>query len=47
MPCCPNHRRADLTASVIGEQDGDEVIRIISARKATPSERTLYEEETD
>lgn len=24
---------------------GDEVIRIISARKATPSERTLYEEE--
>lgn len=36
-----------VVAHTIKEEDGDEVIRIISARKATPSERTLYEEEID
>lgn len=36
-----------VVAHAIGEERGDEVIRIISARKATPSERRLYEEETD
>ena len=32
-------------AHTVAEEDGDEVIRIISARKATPPERKLYEEE--
>jgi uncharacterized DUF497 family protein len=34
-----------VVAHTVVEQDGDEVIRIISARKATPPERRLYEEE--
>ena len=35
-------------AHTVTEENGVEVIRIISARKATPSERRLYEEkETD
>lgn len=41
------HTAIVVVAHTIGEEDGDEVIRIISARKATPSERTLYEEEID
>ncbi len=36
-----------VVAHTIGLGNGTEVIRIISARKATPSERRLYEEETD
>ena len=35
-----------VVAHTVVEQGGDEVIRIISARKATPAERRLYEEET-
>ena len=34
-----------VVAHTVGEEDGDEVIRFISARKATPPERRLYEEE--
>ena len=34
-----------VVAHTAADEDGDEVIRIISARKATPSERRLYEEE--
>jgi uncharacterized protein len=41
------HTSMIVVAHKIGEEDGDEVIRIISARKATPSDRTLYEEEID
>jgi uncharacterized DUF497 family protein len=33
-----------LVAHVDDEEDGEEVIRIISARKATPHERKIYEE---
>jgi uncharacterized DUF497 family protein len=33
-----------LVAHTYGEDDGEEVIRIISARKATPNERKIYEE---
>jgi hypothetical protein len=33
-----------LVAHTFLEQDGEEVIRIISARKATPHERRIYEE---
>ena len=36
-----------VVAHTVEEEDGDEIIRIISARKATPSERRLYEEEAD
>jgi len=33
-----------LVAHTYGEEKGEEVIRIISARKATPRERMFYEE---
>jgi uncharacterized protein len=33
-----------VVAHTWGEKDGKEEIRIISARKATPRERTSYEE---
>ncbi len=33
-----------LVAHTVGEEDGEEVIRIISARKATRHERKAYEE---
>lgn len=33
-----------LVAHTYRDKDGDEVIRIISARKATPAERALYEQ---
>ena len=33
-----------LVAHTYREEDGEEVVRIISARKATPGERTCYEE---
>ena len=33
-----------LVAHAYGQENGKEVIRIISARKATPSERRAYEE---
>jgi uncharacterized protein len=33
-----------LVAHTYGEEGGEEVIRIVSARKATPSERRAYEE---
>ncbi len=33
-----------LVAHTYREEDGEEVIRIISARKATPRERTFYEQ---
>jgi uncharacterized protein len=33
-----------LVAHTYDEEDGEEMIRIISARKATPHERTLYEQ---
>lgn len=33
-----------LVAHTFGEQNGEEIIRIISARKATPREREIYEE---
>jgi uncharacterized DUF497 family protein len=33
-----------LVAQADFEEDGEEVIRIISARKATPHERKIYEE---
>jgi uncharacterized protein len=33
-----------LVAHTYREEDGEEVIRIISARKATPHERMLYEQ---
>ena len=33
-----------LIAHTYDEEDGDEVIRIVSARKATPRERRVYEE---
>jgi len=33
-----------LIADTYDEEDGDEVIRIVSARKATPRERRVYEE---
>jgi uncharacterized protein len=33
-----------LVAHLYYEEDGEEVIRIISARKATPHERRVYEE---
>ena len=39
-----------LVAHTVGEKEGEEVIRIISARKATPHEREIYEsqgKETD
>ncbi len=36
-----------MVAHTIGVGNGTETIRIISARKATPSERRLYEEEAD
>jgi uncharacterized DUF497 family protein len=32
-----------LVAHTFGEQNGEEIIRIISARKATPREREIYE----
>jgi hypothetical protein len=32
-----------LVAHTVEEEDGEEVIRIISARKATPRERKIYE----
>lgn len=31
-------------AHTVRDEEGDEVIRIISARKATPAERRIYEE---
>jgi len=33
-----------LVAHLSYEEEGDEVIRVISARKATPRERRMYEE---
>ena len=33
-----------LVAHTVHEEGDDEVVRIISARKATPSERRVYEE---
>ena len=33
-----------LVAHTFREEEGEEVIRIISARKATPSERVIYEQ---
>jgi uncharacterized DUF497 family protein len=36
-----------VVAHTFGSEGGDELIRIISARKATRSERRLYEEEID
>jgi uncharacterized DUF497 family protein len=33
-----------LVAHADSEQTGEEVVRIISARKATPHERKIYEE---
>ena len=36
-----------VVVHTIGAGNGTETIRIISARKATPLERRLYEEETD
>lgn len=33
-----------FVAHTYRESDGDEVVRIISARKATPRERSMYEE---
>jgi hypothetical protein len=33
-----------FVAHTFRERDGDEVVRIISARKATPQERRVYEE---
>jgi uncharacterized DUF497 family protein len=33
-----------LVARTYREEDGEEVMRIISARKATPHERKIYEE---
>jgi len=33
-----------LVAHTYDEEDGEEMIRIISARKATPHERKLYEQ---
>jgi uncharacterized DUF497 family protein len=33
-----------LVAHTYREEDGEEVVRFISARKATPGERTCYEE---
>jgi len=33
-----------LVVHIYYEEDGEEVIRIISARKATPQERRMYEE---
>jgi len=33
-----------LVAHTFEEEDGEEVIRIISARKATPRERMIYEQ---
>jgi uncharacterized DUF497 family protein len=33
-----------VVAHTYREEDGEEVIRIISARRATPRERTLYEQ---
>lgn len=41
-------RARDAVLSVIHtleEEDADEIIRLISARKATPSERRLYEDD--
>ena len=34
-----------LVAHIYGERDGEEVIRIISARKATARERRQYEQD--
>jgi len=36
--------RVLLVAHTVGEEGLDAIIRIISARKATPAERKLYEE---
>ncbi len=33
-----------LVAHTYREENGEEVVRIVSARNATPSERTAYEE---
>lgn len=33
-----------IVAHTVAEEDGEEVIRIISARKATPCERRRYDE---
>jgi hypothetical protein len=33
-----------VVAHTVVEEDGEEIIRIISVRKATPPERRLYEE---
>jgi uncharacterized protein len=33
-----------FVAHTYRESDGEEVVRIISARKATPRERSMYEE---
>ena len=33
-----------LVAHVDSQEEGEEVIRIVSARKATPQERKIYEE---
>ena len=33
-----------VVVHTVTDQEGEEVIRIISARKATPRERTFYEE---
>jgi uncharacterized DUF497 family protein len=33
-----------IVAHTYAEEDGEESVRIISARKATPRERTIYEE---
>lgn len=35
-----------LVAHTCDEKDGEEVIRLISARKATPHERRMYEQST-
>ena len=34
-----------VVSHTYGEDEGEEVIRIISARKATPGERRIYEQE--
>ncbi|HEY6395754.1 MAG TPA: BrnT family toxin [Candidatus Binataceae bacterium] len=39
-----NVRRVLIVVHTVREKESDAVIRIISARKATPAERKLYEE---
>ncbi|MBV5278615.1 MAG: BrnT family toxin [Campylobacteraceae bacterium] len=41
---CSKHQKILVVANMFFDENGDEIIRIISARKANQKERTFYEQ---